>query len=68
MAPFPELILALDPQSLDRTFREIPADISDEEVREQQRTFSTVLTSQDGQRMWLSRLDRDDPASPAATK
>lgn len=62
----PKLILALDPQRLEPTFRDVPSDTPQEELRQLRDTYPTEICSRDGTRIWLSRLGRDDTrvASP----
>ena len=54
----PKLLLVFDPEHLDRSFREI--DTSDSRRAHLQQTFPTQLVSQDGSKVWLSRLSADD--------
>jgi hypothetical protein len=54
----PKLLLVLDPMQLDRTFREIP--VGDARRAALHKTFPTEIQSQDGSRLWLSRLAADD--------
>lgn len=55
-----QLLLVYQKMLLDRTFREIDAVTPKEDVEELRRTFPTVLTSQEGSRLWLSRLPESD--------
>lgn len=57
---YPKLILALALDSLERTFREIPTSAPAEEVEALRNQFPTVLTSQDGEWLWMSRLSEND--------
>ena len=57
---FPKGIIALDPNCLDRTFRETEFNIPDEEVAALRKTFPTMLISEDGKKRWFSRLPEDD--------
>ncbi len=58
---FPKVILALDQRQLSQTFRVVPASTPEHELAELVQTFPTCLRIQDGSKLWLSRLDRDDP-------
>ena len=62
----PKVVLAFDPDALDPTFREIPASTPEDEVRALAETFPSRRVSADGTKLWLTRLDSDDPraASP----
>ena len=57
---WPKLVLALDFKKLDRTWREVPASTSPDELASLQRTFPTTMSSKDGRTLWLSRLDEND--------
>lgn len=58
---WPKLVMAFDPFRLDRTFRQVGADIPPEEVERVRGSFPTVLQSADGETLWLSRLAASDP-------
>jgi hypothetical protein len=58
---WPKVLLVLNRESLERTFREISADSSEEETQTVRREFPNVITSLDGTKLWCTRLDRDDP-------
>ncbi|MBI3928464.1 MAG: hypothetical protein HY319_23180 [Armatimonadetes bacterium] len=59
---WPKLILALRSECLDRTFREVPRDTPPEEIAALKALFPTVLESNDGMKLWLSRLPHGDSA------
>jgi hypothetical protein len=58
---WPKVLLALRRDSLHRTFREVPADISEEDLEEVRREFPTIIKSVDGSKLWCTRLSEDDP-------
>jgi hypothetical protein len=58
---WPKVVMAIRNQSLDRTFRELPADTAAERIAELRNVFPTELRSADGTHLWLSRLAVDDP-------
>jgi hypothetical protein len=57
---FPKLTLALDFNKLSRTFREVPASLSANELEILQQRFPTMIKSLDGTKLYLSRLSEDD--------
>ena len=57
---FPKVVLALRPEALERTYRQIPADTPPEELSVIQERFPTVVPSVDGGHLWCSRLPADD--------
>ena len=59
---WPKVVLALRWDKLDRTFREVPADLPRAELDALKRIFTTELRSTDGKSLWLSRLRPDDRA------
>jgi hypothetical protein len=63
---WPKVVLALDGDHLDRTFREVSADLPDTECEALQEDFPTVLESSDGITRWYSRLPKDDPRTGSA--
>ena len=58
---WPKVVMALRQGGLQRTFRKIAADTPADQISELRRTYPTMLTSVDGQRLWLSRLPTEDP-------
>jgi hypothetical protein len=58
---WPKLVLALNHACLDRTYREIGATASADEIESLRHTFPTMLTSTDGTHLWLSRFPEDSP-------
>jgi hypothetical protein len=56
----PKVVMALDPERLDRTFREVPADTDPEEIAELRKTFPTLIRSDAGSMLWLTRLADND--------
>lgn len=57
---FPKMVLALNPDELEPTYREVPTDTPADEIAEIRKDYPTVLTSSDGEWLWCSRLDEDD--------
>jgi hypothetical protein len=62
----PKLIVALDRDHLDRSYRELGTDSTEEEIAAVRARFPAVLRSEDGSKHWCSRLSQNDPriASP----
>lgn len=58
----PKLVAAYDPRMLKSSCLEIPAATPPEELRRLTQDYPTQLQSRDGQRLWLSRLPKDDTA------
>ncbi len=58
---WPKVLLALKRDLLRRTFREISADSSEEEIQTVCREFPNIVKSIDGSKLWCTRLDKDDP-------
>ncbi len=58
---WPKLIMAFDWKHLQKTFCELPTSTPKREVDELRLRFPTMLTSEDGTKLWLSRLKEDDP-------
>jgi hypothetical protein len=58
---WPKVIIALRTEQLHSTFREVAADTQPEQLAELQCVFRTKVRSADGSKLWLSRLDADDP-------
>jgi hypothetical protein len=63
---WPKLVLALDTSRLQRTFKQVPSDISPSELERIRQHYPTVVKSLDGTQLWLTRLEESDPriASP----
>jgi len=57
---WPKLLIGLDTLKMRRTFKQVPSSISIDELTELRRTYPTMLTSKDGQKLWLSRLSEGD--------
>lgn len=51
---WPKLLLALDTSRLQRTFKEVPSDISADELERLRQHYPTVI--RDGAKLWLSRF------------
>jgi len=58
---WPKVIMGLDPKKLQNTFKEVPADLNPEEFEKLIKIYPTIEKSKDGTKLWLSRLQRDDP-------
>jgi hypothetical protein len=56
-----KVVLALDRDHLDRTYREVPADTPEDEITRLACKFPSIEKSRDGSRLWLSRMGEDDP-------
>ena len=54
-------MLALDPKRLSTTYVEIGSDTPGAELRNLRAVYPTMLLSEDGTRLWLSRMKHDDP-------
>ena len=55
------LLLVYDGRTLYPAWKEIPADMDERRLAALERSYPTRLRSQDGSRLWLSRLAPDDP-------
>src|SRR6266540_17607 len=58
---WPKLILALNPRGLERTYREVAADLPVDQLAELRKRYPSVLKSSDGSRLWLSRFPENSP-------
>jgi hypothetical protein len=58
---WPKVLLALNPHSLRRTFREISADSPEDEIQRVRCEFPTIVKSVDGSNLWCTPLREDDP-------
>lgn len=58
---WPKVVLALDTDCLKNTFREIPANSSEQEIMAVCLDFPTVVKSVDGSKLWCTRLPEDSP-------
>lgn len=56
----PKIVMALDPEKLDQTFREVPADTDPDEIAKLSKAFPTVIHSRDGSMLWMTKLADDD--------
>ena len=59
--PDEKILLALDEAHLDQAFREVPADYPPKEFKIFRNSYPTVERSLDGKKIWLSRLEENDP-------
>jgi len=55
------LVLLFDGRFLHPAWKEIPADTDERRLAALERSYPTRLRSEDGSRLWLSRLPPDDP-------
>ncbi|MFW6002714.1 MAG: hypothetical protein ACOCQD_05175, partial [archaeon] len=58
---WPKIMMGLDPSGLDRTFREVDANIDQKEINKLLKTYPVQQKSNDGSKIWLSRLSESDP-------
>lgn len=58
---WPKVTMAFDSDQLERTFKEVPADISPNELAKIRKTYPTMLPMEADNSIWLSRLPKDDP-------
>ncbi|MEZ4503022.1 MAG: hypothetical protein R3C39_10390 [Dehalococcoidia bacterium] len=56
-----KVVLVLDPSALVPTYREVPANLPQEELQALKRLFPTEMRSKDGNWLWLTRLPDGDP-------
>lgn len=63
---WPKVMMALDPNQFDHTYRETPADTPPNEVALLMLDFPTRFDSQNGESIWLSRLPESDPRAASA--
>jgi hypothetical protein len=57
---WPKVVMALNWERLKHTYSCVDSNISEAELCELMKTYSTKLESVDGSNYWLSRLDKDD--------
>lgn len=57
----PKVIIALDPDHLDETCREIPSSTEESVISELKKAFPTEIPAVDGSTIWLTKLSCDDP-------
>lgn len=55
-----QVIMLLDPRKLSSTWEEVPANSDESVLNELRSRFPTELRSDDGTRIWFSRLPKDD--------
>jgi hypothetical protein len=58
---WPKVLWALSRDSLRRTFREVSADIPEDEIQSLRCEFPTIVQSIDGSKLWCTRLREDAP-------
>ena len=59
---WPKVVMGFDAEMLDRTYRQVDATISEEELAHLRATFPTLEKSRDGSKIWLSRLPAESRA------
>jgi len=58
---FPKLMLVLDGEQTEPSFREVRADLPADELAVFQSLYRTMLRSMDGTQLWFSQFPADDP-------
>ena len=58
---WPKVVMAFDMKRLQKTFKEVSANIDPNELEKLRSIYPTMEESKDGSKLWLSRLNFDDP-------
>ena len=57
---WPKVVMAFEPSGLEKTFREMSSDVTEDELKLIMETYPNKEVSVDGKSIWLSRLSMND--------